>query len=146
MESLQGYFLLASPHLSDGNFFRSVVFMLRHDDEGALGLVLTRPTHPAALEDNDDADELPSQLGELGEVFWGGPVPGPLLALHAYEKYSQGEVVPGVYYCADEAMILKLMKKKGPVRFFVNYSGGGSGQLEDELEAGGWLLTKATAE
>ena len=62
MESLQGYFLLASPHLSDGNFFRSVVFMLRHDDEGALGLVLTRPTHPAALEDNDDADELLLQI------------------------------------------------------------------------------------
>src|SRR5258707_1161968 len=83
--------------------FRSVVFLLPHDDEGALGLVLTRPTSSATRE--DDFDELPPKLEEhLGELYWGGPVPGPLLALHEYEEFSQGEVVPGVHFCADKPM------------------------------------------
>ncbi len=141
MESLQGYFLLASPHLSDGNFFRSVVLMLRHDEEGALGLVLTRPTD--VTPDEDPA----IKSTHIVNLYWGGPVSGPLMALHEYEDFSQGEVLPGVHFTADKAIIAKLLKKtKHPVRLFINYSGWGSGQLEDELEAGGWLVTKATAD
>jgi putative transcriptional regulator len=144
MESLQGFFLLASPHLTDGNFFRSVVLILRHDEEGALGLVLTRPAT------DDWREEFVGEVkrkDEPAQVFWGGPVPGPLMALHGYEEYSQGEVLPDVHFLADKTMIHKLLKKtKKPVRLFANYSGWGSGQLEDELEAGGWLVTKASAE
>ena len=44
MGSLQGKLLVASPSLADPNFAESVVLMIRHDDEGAFGLVLNRPT------------------------------------------------------------------------------------------------------
>ena len=45
MDSLQGHLLVASPHLPDPNFFRSVVLMIQHDEEGAFGVVLNRPTN-----------------------------------------------------------------------------------------------------
>ena len=45
MESFQAQLLVATPQLPDGNFFRSVVFLIHHDDEGAFGVVLNRPTN-----------------------------------------------------------------------------------------------------
>ena len=43
MPSLQGRFLIASPHLEDPNFMRAVILMVQHDEEGAFGLILNRP-------------------------------------------------------------------------------------------------------
>src|SRR5262245_12006863 len=50
MASLQGSFLIASPHLGDGNFNRSVVLMVKHDEDGAFGFVLNRPTGNTVAE------------------------------------------------------------------------------------------------
>ncbi len=145
MESIQGQFLVASPHLTDGNFFRSVVLMLRHDEEGALGLVLTRPTS------NDVADLVPL-IGKKvkqheGPIYWGGPVPGPVMALHRCAESAQGEVLPGVYFSAEKSIVRELLDQEDiSLRLFTHYSGWGRGQLEDELEAGGWLVTPASAD
>ncbi len=81
MKRLQGSLLVASPHLPDPNFFRSVVFMIEHESEGALGLILNRVTNTtlktiwAALEEREIENE---QFLHVG-----GPVEGPLMALHA---------------------------------------------------------------
>ena len=50
MKSLKGHFLVASPHLPDDNFYHSVVLMVQHDQEGAVGLVLNRPTKNTVQE------------------------------------------------------------------------------------------------
>lgn len=84
---LSGHLLIASPHLTDGNFFRSVVLMIRHDDEGAFGLVLNRPTEQRfhnLIEMSSPTSATNSQAASRKDdwIHCGGPVGGPLLALH----------------------------------------------------------------
>ena len=79
--NLTGRLLIASPYLNDGNFMRSVVFVVRHDAEGAFGLAINRPTERRFRE----FVELSSTDGVMREddhIYRGGPVEGPLLALH----------------------------------------------------------------
>jgi len=144
MSSLTGQFLVASPYLGDPNFFRSVVLVIRHDEEGAFGVVLNRP--------------LPSTVGEIWKalgnknveseqpIYLGGPVTGPLLAVHRDEEYAEGDVLPGVYYATHKDHLNHLVTEyDGPLRMFSGYSGWGDGQLEGEIAEGSWLTTRATA-
>ena len=81
VEFLSGKLLIASPYLSDPNFLRSVVLIVSHDDEGAFGLSLNRPTDQRLSA----VVELSMPQGSAREddyIFEGGPVDGPLLALH----------------------------------------------------------------
>src|SRR3712207_6054402 len=100
MGSLAGHFLVASPHLGDPNFFRSVVLVIRHDEEGAFGVVLNRPLPSTvadiwrALGSSDVENEQP--------IYLGGPVTGPLLAVHRDDEFSEGEVLDGVYYATHK--------------------------------------------
>ncbi len=79
--NLSGRLLIASPYLSDGNFLRSVIFMIRHDAEGAFGLVVNRPTE-RRFRELVDLQIAGGQPREDDQIYRGGPVEGPLLALH----------------------------------------------------------------
>jgi putative transcriptional regulator len=143
MDSLQGHFLVGSPHLADPNFFRSVVLMVQHDGEGAMGLVLTRPTTSLI------ADVWEEATGNVSEcrrpIYLGGPVSGPLMALHGQLVYSEMQVVPGVHFCTRKDYIEEIVTSEPkPFLIFSGYSGWGAGQLERELKAGGWLTVGAT--
>lgn len=145
MDSLKGHLLVASPHLLDPNFVRTVVLLIQHTDEGAFGVVLNRPTQSTV-------SEVWSELGagscdDLRHVNLGGPVSGPLLALHTKAVLSEMEVVPGVHFAAQREHLEKLVAKHTtPFRLFVGHSGWGSGQLERELKEGSWLTMPAEAE
>ena len=79
--NLSGQLLIASPYLTDGNFMRSVIFIIRHDAQGAFGLAITRPTERRFRDLIDNpGDE--NRLLEDDRIYCGGPVEGPLLALH----------------------------------------------------------------
>jgi putative transcriptional regulator len=142
MKSLQGQFLIASPHLADTNFYKGVVLMIKHDDEGAFGLILNRPTKSTVAE-------LWKMVGDeevecSDPIFLGGPVNGPLVALHKLKSAAEAEVLPGIYFAAHKDELHKLVSQSNkPFRFFTGYAGWAGGQLEDELNAGGWLTSKA---
>jgi len=70
MDSLQGQLLVSSPALLDPQFRRTVVLIAHHDDEGAMGLVLTRPSDVAATEAVPSLGLVP---GADGAVYVGGP-------------------------------------------------------------------------
>jgi putative transcriptional regulator len=143
--SLQGHFLVASPHLPDPNFHRTVVLMVQHDEQGALGLVLTRPTGSTIGELWESIAKNPCNCTRV--VDQGGPVRGPLMALHTDVMCADSEVLPGVYFASREEYLERIVQQtEQPFRLFVGYSGWGAGQLESELAAGGWLTTPATAE
>ena len=89
MKSLKGHFLVASPHLADANFYRSVVLMIQHDEDGAVGLVLNRPTDNTIAEVWEMISESPCDV--QGCVSIGGPVAGPLMALHTLYAAEYGQ-------------------------------------------------------
>jgi len=145
MQSLKGHFLVASPHLADQNFFRSVVLMIQHDEEGAFGVVLNRPTNSTVADLWELISQVPCENHD--PVHVGGPVAGPLIALHSDLPHSEMEVTPGVYFASDKESIIQIVTKpQGFFRLFIGYSGWAAGQLDSELEAGGWLTERATRE
>ena len=142
MSSLQGQLLIASPHLADGNFFRSVVLIVKHDDEGAFGLILNRPT-PSTVR--DIWRMVAEQELECDQpIYMGGPVSGPLVALHRLKSCAEAEVLPGIFFAAHKVQLLKVVSQtKKPFRLFSGYAGWAGGQLEAEMQVGGWLTLPA---
>lgn len=142
---LAGHFLVASRQLTDPNFAETVVLMIHHDHQGAMGLVLNRPSDKSVLEVWELIGYDPCDREDC--VFVGGPVPGPLVALHSLEVFSDHEVIPGLHVSSNRDSIDILVRKKQlPLRLCSGNAGWASGQLEREMEAGGWLWTRATIE
>jgi putative transcriptional regulator len=145
MKTLEGQFLVASPHLADGNFNKSVVLMVKHDSDGAFGVILNRPTDKTirevwrlVTEEEVDSEE---------PIFVGGPVSGMLVAIHGVKGAKEAEIAPGVYFSADKDHLYKIVgQTKKPFRLFLGYAGWAGGQLEGELELGGWLTAPVTKE
>jgi putative transcriptional regulator len=159
MQSLQGKLLVASPHLGDGNFFRSVVLLVKHDADGAFGLILNRPLSTTLADVWQAIQQQAAEAGEPEELlladlrqgdqplYVGGPVEGPLVMLHSLKKYAEVTVMTGVHFAAHRDHIRKVITHtKKPFRVFSGYAGWGSGQLEGELQAGGWLISEANKE
>jgi len=145
MKSLQGQLLVASPHLQDPNFVRTVILLVQHSQEGAFGLVLNRPINKTVKELWAEVDEPPCECGK--HLNLGGPVSGPLMALHTQKKLAEVEIMPGLYFSAEKGHLEQLVRHD-PKKFklFVGHSGWGSKQLENELKQGAWLTTPATVE
>lgn len=145
MGSLSGHFLVASPQLVDPNFVRTVVLVIEHTPEGALGLVINRPT-------NKTVGELLSEVGAAPPdcrrpLFLGGPVPGPLMSIHCHRQWAEMEVIPGVFLSAKKANIDELIRSDDQkIKVFVGHSGWGPGQLDREMTEGAWLTATAQSE
>jgi putative transcriptional regulator len=145
MRSLRGRLLLAGPSLRDPNFFRTVVLMLEHDAEGALGLVLNRPT------DYRIASALPPWAGAVSEpdvVFVGGPV-APETALALGRLRAGATEAPGWRRLFDTVGVVDLEATPLAtdvldVRIFAGYAGWAAGQLEAELAQDAWLVLEAS--
>lgn len=145
MDLLAGNFLIASPHLPDPNFYRSVVLIIQHNDEGAFGVILNRPTDKTASEIWELFSDEPCSYEQ--PIYLGGPVAGPLIALHSDISLSEAEVLPGVHLSTDRSNLESLVRQHiQPLRLFVGYSGWAADQLEGELEVGGWLTSRAVRE
>jgi putative transcriptional regulator len=145
MSSLQAHFLVASPYLTDPNFNRSVVLLIRHNEEGAFGVLLNRPMNNTVREIMRLAGEGECECDQ--PIYYGGPVQGPLVAVHGLEEHAEAEILPGVYFSAHKDQLRSIVDQDElPFRLFSGYSGWGDGQLEGELEVGGWLTAEATAE
>lgn len=146
-EDLRGRLIVASPLIGDGNFDRSVLFIVEHNDEGALGVVINRPTETPV------SDALPrweDRLADPGVVFEGGPVGlSSVIALALTESADDEALspVPGMAGVAtvdldSDPVITQAMVTT--MRFFGGYAGWAPGQLEGEIGGGAWFVTKAT--
>jgi len=139
-----GILLIADPFLKDPNFMRTVVFLCEHQDEGSFGFVLNR-NYDYTL------DELVNGLDDLKlPVFYGGPVQMDTIHfLHQYpEKIPGGyEIAEGVFWGGDFDVAIQMIRKGEVnlqrIRFYIGYSGWGTGQLNDELKEKSWLTVKA---
>lgn len=128
--------LVAAPPLEDPNFDRTVVFVLEHDDTGAVGVVLNRPT---TIDDVDAIDGWLARCSAPRVLFRGGPVePAALIALAAGHD-SAAEEIATIDLIDDAEAVADL----DHLRIFSGYAGWGAGQLDDELRAGVWLVVDA---
>ena len=144
MDFLQGKLIVSSPSLIDPNFRKTVVLIAHHDEEGALGLVLSRPSDVAAADAVPVLDGLP---GAQDPVFVGGPVqPEAFMVLAEFEDVAEAAapIIDGLGFVPADAEPGDLAIKR--LRLFAGYSGWGSGQLEDELAEDSWIVVDAAAE
>jgi putative transcriptional regulator len=138
-ESLAGQLLLASPSLRDPNFARTVVLIGVHNDEGAMGLVLNRPSQVTVGE---AAPQLEQTLGKLEPLYLGGPVqPSSVVFLAEFLDPSLAEllVLGRIGFPAPGAGIGELTEATARRRLFAGYAGWGEGQLEAEVADGDWI-------
>ncbi len=141
MLCLQGHLLVSSPELPDV-FEHSVILLVRHSEEGAFGLILNRATDTRVRDVWSKVSQSECLTGERLHV--GGPVEGPLMALHADEFIMEMEVIPGIYFSANREKLEQLaVKPDGPARYFVGYAGWSAGQLETEIKRGSWQTLPA---
>jgi len=145
MESLEAHLLVASPELLDSNFVRTVILMVQHNEQGALGLVLNRPTSKLVKELWQEVGQSPCESEE--PVHLGGPVSGPLMSVHTDESLAEIEILPGIFFAARKPNLDELVRQhENAYKVFIGHAGWAPGQLENEIAAGGWLVAPATAE
>jgi putative transcriptional regulator len=145
-ETLAGHLLLASPSLRDPNFERTVVLIGMHSDEGAMGVVLNRPS---TVTIGDAAPQLEQAVGDTEPVFVGGPVqPSSIVFLAEFlDPSPAGVMVLGrIGFPAPDADIEELSEATDRVRVFAGFAGWGEGQLEAEIEQGDWIAQTALPE
>ena len=142
--SLKGSLLVSSPALHDPNFRRTVVLIAHHDNDGAMGLVLTRPSDVPASEAVPSLEGFP---GADGPVYVGGPVqPEAFMVLADFADPGEAAVpiIGGVGFMSAEAEPDELSIRR--LRLFAGYAGWGAGQLEAELAEPSWIVIPARAE
>jgi putative transcriptional regulator len=138
VDSLQGQLLISSPLLHDPNFRRTVVLMTHHDEEGAMGLVLSRPSEIRVSDAVPELADLPGD--EL--VYVGGPVqPEAVVVLVEHESEPELPIVGNIAFMQADADVDELDSIRA--RVFAGYSGWGPGQLEGELEESSWIVVPA---
>ncbi len=140
MESLRGKLLVASPALVDPNFARTVVLITEHNDEGAMGIVLDRPSDAKVGE---VVPELADAAGPDEPIFVGGPVqPTALVVLAEFTDPSAAAwiVTADVGFASAGLETDDLGSVTRRARVYAGYSGGGAGQLEAEMDVDSWII------
>jgi putative transcriptional regulator len=143
--SLRGKLLVATPPLEDANFDRSVVLMLEHSDDGALGVILNRPTG------NDVGEMLEAWAPYAAQprvLFHGGPVePSAVIGLARMGSSESSDDWEPVFGRLGTIDLRREPDAVEPgvelLRLFVGYAGWGAGQLESELSLGAWIVAEA---
>src|SRR3954453_11910173 len=143
MGFLEGQLLVASPAMSDPNFARTVVAIANHDEDGALGIVLNRPSETEVVE---AVPELEGVVDPDEVVYVGGPVqPASIVVLAEFEDPAEAAylVVDAVGLVSDRTGLDRLEIATARRRVYAGYTGWGPGQLEAELEREDWIVEPA---
>jgi putative transcriptional regulator len=143
---LTGQLLVATPEMKDPRFVETVIYMVRHNAEGAFGLVINRPLAKGPIEDLLKGFGMDSS-GAKGEIIihYGGPVsPRAGFVLHSDDVLLEEstQVTNGIAMTADPKLVEAMGRGKGPLQSLVilGYAGWAPGQLEGELKAGSWFV------
>ena len=150
VRTTQPTLLIASPQLRDPFFKGTVILVWHHDEDGAIGVVVNRPlTH--RLSDVLDVEEGEVDLTghEDTPVVWGGPVDtgtGTVLALGGLANEDEGWLLPnGIGVTRSQDALVRLLEAGTPMMLCLGYAGWEAGQLDREIELGGWLWTDCDA-
>jgi len=146
-DHLANQFLIAMPGMADPNFAGTVIYLFEHNERGAMGLVVNRPTE-VDLAMLFDKIELKLEIAPLLEqpVYFGGPVQVERgFVLHEPNpgtSYSSSLIIPGGLTMTTSKDVLEAVASgNGPRKFLMTlgYAGWGAGQLEEEITLNGWM-------
>lgn len=149
---LAGQLLVATPEMPDPRFAETVLYMIKHDEHGAVALVVNRPVARGPIADVLKSLGVETE-GAGGEItlHYGGPVePGKGFILHSddYVLDSTTKIKDGIAVTTDPEILRALSLGKGPRRslLVLGYAGWAPGQLEAEIKANGWFSIPAETE
>ncbi|QDG79129.1 YqgE/AlgH family protein [Labrenzia sp. PHM005] len=156
-DTLEGQFLIAMPSMGDSRFEHSVIYVCSHSEQGAMGLIVNQVAKHLSLEelliqldivDDDNAIRLPAQVRGMN-VYKGGPVEVERgFVLHSDDfqlNQSTLAIDNGICLTATLEILRALAEGTGPrqAMLALGYAGWAPGQLEDEIQANGWLTAPA---
>lgn len=151
-ESLQGQFLVSAKRLHDPHFLKTVVLMVEHGSDGAMGLVINRPSSVTVAHALSQHFNLP-ETDDL--VYVGGPVePAALFVLHNAPDLDDSEtpVIPNLYVGSSADVFESVVRAAAAgdpdikFRIFSGCAGWGPEQLEGEISRGDWYQIRATSD
>ncbi len=152
IQSLKGYFIIATPSLDAGIFKSSVTYICEHNEQGAMGIIVNRPSKLTVAEVLDDHDVGAGPFSST-PVLLGGPVGVQRgFVLHSGVGSSSWEssmpVDSDIYLTGSKDILRALSVENGPENFLLTlgYAGWDSGQLEQELADNQWLAVPADAD
>ncbi len=143
-ESLLGKLLVAAPRVPVGfPFSQAVILVLQDSDEGVFGVVLNRPASPEMLMAWQQVADRPVFAAE--KLVAGGPVQGPILAIHREQELAEVEIQGGVFVSVQKEAIeqlseMELDHESTPFRIVLGAVSWDLGQLENEIENGAWFV------
>jgi putative transcriptional regulator len=147
--SLAGRLLVATEALRDLRFAKTVIYIVRHNDKGAFGLIVNLPIAEVSYERalRPFGLEVPSESGQV-RVHYGGPVDERRgFVLHTPDWKGEGTTVVNERFAlTDDPRVLQAMAQgTGPRRalFFLGYAGWAPGQLDAEMRTGAWGVAPA---
>ncbi len=138
-----GKFLIAHRSLLDPNFTRTVVLLVRYGEDGAMGLILNRPTKVPLSRALDGLKDAKSRSDP---VYLGGPVEvgGVVALLRSRDKLTDARhVFADIYLLSTKTSLERALAAgadSGGLRAYLGYAGWGAGQLDHEIELGSWLV------
>jgi putative transcriptional regulator len=146
--SLAPAFLLSMPQLTDPNFSRTVVLLCKHNEDGALGLVVNRPLLTSGTVTVNL--EPPASTDRELQIWVGGPVEPHRSWILVGQEPDEDEDLSGMriadnlYLSTSPDLLRRLIEPSPPpmARLIVGYSGWGPGQLEAELRESAWLMSE----
>lgn len=157
---LDGQLLVAMPTMQDERFARAVIYICAHSSEGAMGIVINQPAQNIRFPDllvqldvipSSGLIELPNQADAV-RVLKGGPVEtGRGFVLHTADFFIENSTLPieeGICLTATLDILKAIARGKGPASavLALGYAGWAPGQLENEIQANGWLNCDADSE
>ena len=138
--------LVASPQLRDPNFQRSVVLLVQHNAEGALGLIINRRA-PMRLGDVVENAEGVNPALANQPVLWGGPVERAVGFVVFRGEAAEGWMIGGgVSVSTSSQRLADLVAGNGRFVLCLGYAGWAPGQLDREFEEGSWVYSDCTAD
>jgi putative transcriptional regulator len=142
-----GALLIAAPSIGDPRFYHTVILMVRHDDKGALGIVINRPIGMRSLASLITATGGKADgVAGKARVFAGGPVEPQLgFVIHStdYQRAGTLKIDGRVAVTTNPGILLDIGHKKGPRKSLIafGYAGWAAGQLEGEIDRHAWFMT-----
>ncbi len=143
-DELHGKLLVATPSLHGNPFQKTVVLILQHNENGTFGVVLNRPANDEMRQAWEDAT---GQSPYERCVVQGGPIGGPVFAIHQRESIGEVAMPGGIFVSVDTKSLRHLTEQVDDrYRIIFGVASWQIGQLEDEIDLGIWYTLPADAD